>query len=151
MNRETQNTKSKTQNIKRMLSVEQLIANKMMLVDAEHYHVSMLGELWNLYYDEGKQHLCRNILNYCKVKNSFDAKTPPDKDVLLVSIKDSADNVAPYAYFRNGVIELIPNQDLVRKPYERVHKPFFKMIRKYILITLLIIAIISVLLWIWNR
>lgn len=54
--------------IERMLSVDKLINDKMMLVDAKTYHVSMLGELWNMYFDEGKVHLCQNILNYCKIK-----------------------------------------------------------------------------------
>ena len=78
-----------------------------MLVDAKGFQVAMLAELWNLYHDEGKYHLCQNILNYCKVKNSFDQTEPKEAPVLLVSIKDSKDNVAPYAYFKDGKIELI--------------------------------------------
>jgi hypothetical protein len=135
--------------VARMQSVEKLIAENMMMVDARNFQVAMLAELWNLYFDEGKKKLCQNILTYCNVKNSFDGiveltvsdygefvlqdvinsvsglgkyiiKNGPyteddkwyldvilDNSVLLVSIKDSKNNVEPYAYFKNGVIELI--------------------------------------------
>lgn len=98
----------KKQSIKRMQSVRTLIAEKMMMVDAPNYHAAMLAELWNLYYDEGKVHLCQNIMNYCKVENAFN-QIKEEKNVLLISIKDSSDNVKPYAYFKNNEIESISN------------------------------------------
>lgn len=99
--------KTLKKNVARMQSVEKLIASNMMMVDASKFHVAMLGELWNMYFDEGKLHLCRNTMNYCKVKNAFDQLPAKADPVLLISIKDSSDNVEPYAYFKNGVIELI--------------------------------------------
>lgn len=96
-----------TQQIAKMQSVEKLIAEKYMLLDAANFQVAMLVELWNLYFDEGKHHLCQNIMTYCKTKNAFDQLVPKVDPTLLISIKDSTGNVAPYAYFKNGVIELI--------------------------------------------
>ncbi len=93
--------------INKISAVETLIANKMMLVHPEKYHVAMLAELWNLYSDEKKHDLCQNILFYCKVKNNLSGGLNNGNPVLLVSIKDSQNNVSPFAYYKNEKIELI--------------------------------------------
>jgi len=128
-------------NAKKMLQVEQLINNKMMMVDAENYHVAMLAELWNTYYDEGKLHLCRNILNYCNVNNSFNKKPVKSDATLLVSIKDKDNNVSPYAYFRNGRIDVIPNNELMRDPVKRIYWPFAKKAMKVIFIVSVVVGL----------
>lgn len=90
--------------VQKLISVETLIKQKMMFVNAEKYYVGILAELWNLYSDEAKANLCQNILTYCKVKNAFDQVKVRKEPVLLIAIKDSSDNVAPFAYFKDGKI-----------------------------------------------
>lgn len=128
-------------NAKKMLEVEQLIANKMMMVDAENYQVAMLDELWNMYYDEGKIHLCRNILNYCCVKNAYDKTGEKWNKTLLISIKDSENNVSPYAYFRNGRIDVIQNNELMRDPVKRIYWPFAKKVIKVIFLVGIVVGV----------
>lgn len=93
--------------VARMQSISALIKENALKIDTVKHHVVMLSELWNLYFDEGKIHLCQNVLNYCKVKNAFDGKKGDVDPVLLVSLMDSDQNCFPYAYFKNGAIELI--------------------------------------------
>lgn len=88
-------------------AVDTLIANKMMLVKPKDYHAAMLAELWNIYDDAKKIDLCQNLMLYCKTKNALDNIDTAGDHVLLISIKDSSDHVAPFAYFRNGSIDLI--------------------------------------------
>lgn len=123
-----------------MLEVEQLIANKMMVVDAEHYHVAMLAELWNMYYDEGKIHLCRNIRNYCAVKNSYDQKADKFNHTLLISIKDKDNNVAPFAYFKDDRIQLIDNNQIMLDPVKHIYWPFAKRMLKAVAVVGLVVA-----------
>lgn len=78
-----------------------------MLVSAKNFQVAMLAELWNLYTDDKKKYLCRNILTYCKVNNAFNQLPEKENPILVISIKDSNDNVEPFAYFKNDEIELI--------------------------------------------
>lgn len=135
---------SNQKSIERMQSVDKLIADKMMLVDTEHFHVSMLAELWNLYYDEGKKHLCRNILNYCRIKRAYDQMPVAQSPVLLISIKDAQGESAPYAYFRNGEIDIIKNTEVIRNFEKRNLKRFMFM---FLRIGLLIALITSLLIW----
>lgn len=93
--------------VARMQSISALIKENALKIDTVKHHVVMLSELWNLYFDEGKVHLCQNVLNYCKIKNAFDSKKNSVDPVLLVSLMDSDQNCFPYAYFKNGVIEFI--------------------------------------------
>ncbi len=89
---------------KKIISIETLIEQKMMLVDAEKYYVGILAELWNLYSDDAKVNLCKNILTYCNIKNAFDQIKTSNEPVLLIALKDSSDNVAPFGYFKEGKI-----------------------------------------------
>ncbi len=132
--------------ISRVKSVEQLIAEKMLMIDTKNYQVAMLAELWNLYFDEGKLHLCRNIKNYCDVKNSYDQLPPNRNSTLLVSIKDAQGEVAPYAYFRGGKIELIKNAEAIRNYPKIMTRYVFKLILKIVLFIVAIIALIIYLL-----
>lgn len=132
--------------ISRIKSVEQLIADKMMIVDTKNYHVSMLAELWNIYIDPEKVNFCRNIKNYCDVKNSYDQLPPNRNQTLLVSIKDAQGEVAPYAYFRGGKIELIKNAEAIRNYPKIMTRYVFKLILKIALFIVAIIAIVIYLL-----
>jgi hypothetical protein len=123
-----------------MLEVEKLIDNKMMMVDAENYHVSILEELWNMYYDEGKTHLCRNIRNYCAVKNSYNQKADKFNHTLLISIKDKDNNVAPFAYFKDDRVQLIDNSQIMRDPVKRIYWPFAKRMIKVVAVVGLVVA-----------
>lgn len=123
--------------IEKSQSIRKLIEEKMMIVDTEHFHVSMLGELWNSYGDDKKLNLCENILNFCKLENIRLKLPNKDKPVLLVSIKDTDNRVAPYAYYRNGIIELVKDSDIVRKGFSSA-KLFWKLLLKVLIgITLL--------------
>jgi hypothetical protein len=132
--------------IDRIKSVEQLIAEKMLMIDAKNYQVAMLAELWNFYSDEEKLHLCRNIKNYCDVKNALNLINDNPKHVLLVSIKDAQGEVAPYAYFRGGKIELIKNAEAIRNYPKIMTRYVFKLILKIVLFIAGIIAFIVYLL-----
>ena len=132
--------------ISRVKSVEQLIAEKMLMIDTKNYQVAMLAELWNLYFDEGKLHLCRNIKNYCDVKNSYDQLSLNRNPTLLVSIKDAQGEVAPYAYFRGGKIELIKNAEAIRNYPKIMTRYVFKLLLKIVLLVAAIIAFIVYLL-----
>lgn len=99
--------------VARMQSVSKLIKKNYLKIDAPKLHVVMLAELWNLYYDEGKIHLCQNILNYAAIENAL-KKVPEAKEpVLLVSLMDSKNECFPYAYFKNGEIELINKKNQI--------------------------------------
>lgn len=138
---------SKNNSIERMQSVEQLIANKMMMVDAKNYQVAMLAELWNLYFDEGKIHLCQNIKNYCNIKNSYD-KLPPNRNpTVLVSIKDAQGEVAPYAYYSEGKIQLIENAEAIRTFPKKMMKFTWKLMFRISLFILAIPLIILLLVY----
>ena len=128
--------------IQRMQSVEKLIQDKMMLVDTAKFQVAMLAELWNLYFDEGKKHLCQNIMNYCKIKNAYDQLPENANPVLLISIKDSANEVTPYAYFKNGEIELIENTEVIRNFDKENMKRFRKMVFRIGLIVVFFVAVL---------
>lgn len=133
--------------VKKAQSVRQLIKNDMMRVDAKNYHVSMLAELWNIYSDFEKVNLCQNIVNYCKVENSF-KQLKIDKDVLLISIIDSNDVSAPYAYFKNGNIELIPDSNLLREVPGRVAEANKKFLKRFLLGILLLCCVVFVVIFI---
>lgn len=128
-------------NAKRMLHVEQLISTKMMMVDAENYHVAMMSELWNLYMDEGRENLCRNIKNYCDVKNAYEQKEVKNDAVLLVSIKDKSDNVAPAYYFDGNRILHIDNAEIMRDPLTRIYMPLLKKMGKSFLWILISVSV----------
>jgi hypothetical protein len=127
--------------ISRIKSVEQLIAEKMLMIDAKNYHVAMLAELWNIYTDPEKVNFCRNIKNYCDVKNSYDQLPPNRNPTLLVSIKDAQGEVAPYAYLRGSKIELIKNAEAIRNYPKIMTRYVFKLILKIVLLVAAIIAI----------
>ena len=138
---------SKNNSIERMQSVEQLIANKMMIVDAKNYQVSMLAELWNLYFDEGKFHLCQNIKNYCDIKNSFDQLPPNRNPTVLVSIKDAQGEVAPYAYFSGGNIQLVENAEYIREYPRKMIRFTWKLMLRISFFVLAIPLIILLLIY----
>ena len=96
--------------VNKFSSIEKLVKNKMLLIKAEDYHVTMLSELWNLYNDEKKHHLCQNILFYCQVTNNFAGVPKKENPVLLISIKNGANDVTPFAYFKDAKIDLIENR-----------------------------------------
>lgn len=128
--------------ISRIKSVEQLIAEKMLMIDAKNYQVAMLSELWNIYTDPEKVNFCRNIKNYCDVKNSYDQLPPNCNPTLLVSIKDAQGEVAPYAYFRGGKIELIKNAEAIRNYPKIMTRYVFKLFLKIVLLVAAIIVMI---------
>lgn len=132
--------------ISRVKSVEQLIAEKMLMIDTKNYQVAMLAELWNIYTDPEKVNFCRNIKNYCDVKNSYDQLPPNRNSTLLVSIKDAQGEVAPYAYFRGGKIELIKNAEAIRNYPKIMTRYVFKLLLKIVLLVAAIIAFIVYLL-----
>lgn len=132
--------------ISRVKSVEQLIAEKMLMIDTKNYQVAMLAELWNIYTDPEKVNFCRNIKNYCDVKNSYDQLPPNRNPTLLVSIKDAQGEVAPYAYFRGGKIELIKNAEAIRNYPKIMTRYVFKLLLKIVLLVAAIIAFIVYLL-----
>lgn len=117
--------------IEKSQSIRKLIEEKMMIVDTEHFHVSMLGELWNSFNDENKRNMCENITNYCKLENIRKQLPNKDKPVLLVSIKDTDNHVAPYAYYKDGAIEIVKDSDFVRtgsSPQKLLWKLFLKVL-----------------------
>ena len=128
--------------IEKMQSVKQLINNKMMLVDASNFHVSMLAELWNIYNDDARMHLCRNIRNYCNVQNAMEMKSAKSDAVLLISIKDSAGDVAPYAYFKNDTIELITGTEAIRTYPTKVAKFVWKLLFKIAIAIIIVVGAI---------
>ena len=128
--------------IEKTQSIRKLIEEKMMIVDTEHFHVSMLGELWNSYGDDKKLNLCENIINFCKLENIRLQLPNKDKPVLLVSIKDTDNHVAPYAYYRNGAIELVKDAD-----YIRTGSSSPKLLWKLLLRVLIVVALIGVILY----
>lgn len=133
-------------------AIDDLIAEKIMLVDTKNYHVSMLGELWNSFNDEKKQSMCENILNYCIVQNSFSVGVDSEKrryevaennmkgKTLLISIKDSKDNVAPYAYFKSGTIHLIEDSHVLRNSSGSI-KLMIKVLKWFSLPVLLLLIL----------
>lgn len=99
--------------VARMQSVHMLIKKNFLKIDAAKLHVVMLAELWNLYHDDGKIHLCQNILNYAKIENALHQVPETIEPVLLVSLMDSKNNCFPYAYFKNGEIEMINKKNQI--------------------------------------
>ena len=137
---------SKKNSFNQMLSVQQMISNKIMMVDAKNYHVAMLEELWNMYYDDARKNLCQNIMNYCKVENSFNQITF-DKDVLLISIKESNDETTPFAYYKNGEIELIKESGIIRNTNKKLAQASVILLKRILLTGAFIVAIIGIILY----
>jgi len=88
-------------------TTEELITEGFLKVDTIKGTVILVENIWKIFDQTGKDNFIRNMILYCKLKNSFDNVDEIKDPVLMVFIKDKEQKVIHYLKVKDNKIEYL--------------------------------------------